>query len=517
MQSCDVLVVGAGPTGLVAAACLKERGVDVRIVDRSSVRLDQSRALVVQPRTLELMDRMGLARAMVEAGVKTVRTNFYVDGAHLLKVPFGEVAAGQTPFPYVLFLSQVQTERILDERLAELELPIEWSTELVRVEQTADAVHARIVREGAESGIQCRWLIGADGAHSAVRKELGLPFEGDAYQSDFVLGDVRLSGIDQPLDELHVFLGRVGICALFPLEDGLTRVIATRIDTSSDEALTLADLTETARVFVGEGVELSDPAWLSRFHLHHRGVPRYRSGRCFVAGDAAHIHSPAGGQGMNTGMQDAFNLSWKLASVLRGELPEAVLDSYHDERHPVGQRLLQFTDRAFSFGAEQPQWFNTIRNWLAPHVVPRVAELGGPARVFNFVSQLGIRYRSSPMVAEDLTGADGAFKAGPRAGDRAPGDAFRARIGGQGWWLLGFTGVGDAAVDEAWWLGLLQAASAGWPGFSVQGVRDPDLHATYGLTGPGVYAIRPDGHVGFRSSGARVDPLIAWWRGLSGD
>ena len=216
---------------------------------------------------------------------------------------------------------------------------------------------------------------------------------------------------------------------------------------------------------------------------------------------------------MNTGMQDAYNLAWKLAAVVTGEQPDSLLDSYHAERHPIGQRLLQFTDRAFSIGAEQPPWVNAIRNFLAPHVVPRVAEFGGPSRVFRFVSQLGVRYRKSPAVAEDLAGADAVFRAGPRAGDRAPGEALVREFTGTGWWLLGFTGIGDQAVDRDRGERLVAAACHGWPGWTLRLVEDADSHGRYGLSGPGLYAVRPDGHVGFRSCGMRVDPLGAWWDG----
>ncbi len=509
METCDVLVVGAGPTGLVAAAALAERGVDVRLVERAPERLTQSRALVVQPRTLELMDKMGLADGMVQAGVPAMRTNFNVDGNQLLSVDFGAAAFGKTAFPFVLFLSQVDTERILDDHLDRLGLPIEREVELVRIEQATDHVVARLLTKGVEVGLRCRYLIGADGAHSTVRHALGLPFEGDAYRSDFVLGDVRVSRIDRSLDELHIFLGASGFCALFPLTGGRTRIIATRREQREGE-LSLEELAETARSFLGPGVQVDEPEWLSRFHLHHRGTPRYREGRCFVAGDAAHIHSPAGGQGMNTGMQDAYNLAWKLGDVLRGRADSSLLDSYDEERHPVGQKLLSFTDRAFAIGAAEHPWLTPIRNFLAPHVVPRVAGLGGPERVFGFVSQLQIRYRRSSVVAQDLDGADAAFRAGPQAGDRAPGVDFLRTMGGTGWWLLGFTGVDDAIAPPRW-RALLEACAVDREGVVLKMVEDPAVHALYGLSGPGLYLVRPDGHIAFRSAGMRVDPLNAWW------
>lgn len=533
MTSCDpqVLVVGAGPTGLVAATLLATSGVSVRIIDAAPVRSDKSRALGVQARTLELLDKLGLAGPLIAQGQRSTAVNVHVEGRTIARLPIGDLAIDHTPFPYLLFVSQVQTERVLEARLAQLGVEVERPVTLVDFVQDEREVTARVQRDGEEQTIRARYLIGADGAHSAVRHGLGLSFEGDAYASEFILGDVEVRG-DLALDELQIFAARKGVLIIFPMPGGMNRVMATGfpIDEQAGE-LTLAELQEqTTRLSGRSDLQLAQATWLTRFRLHHRGVDRYRVGRAFLAGDAAHIHSPAGGQGMNTGIQDAYNLAWKLAMVLHGQATEALLDSYQAERHPVGQRLLSFTDRLFSLMSTLNPLTARLRNFLAPLVLPRMLDARG-SRIFRFASQLGIRYRRSPAVAEART--DGArFTGNLRAGDRAPGLAlpqgrFLSRLRGPGWWVLGFCGRDDAAVDVERFRARLQAAcvDAPWiqplmistaPGPDAEDrVLDPEgrLHERYGLAGPGLYLVRPDGHIAFRSAGAGIDPLCAWLDG----
>ena len=533
---CDVLVVGAGPTGLVAAAQLAERGVSVRIIDAAPIRSDKSRALAVHARSLELLDKMGLAEPLIRVGQRSVKVNMHVKGERVAGVDIENLRIDHTPFPYILFVSQVETERVLDGHLAALGLSIERPVELVDLTQDDDGVAVRVTRNGREETIRARYVIGADGAHSAVRHALKLPFEGAAYEADFILGDVEIDG-DFPREQLNIFFAKKGMLILFPMPGGRTRVVATgpgrgdRTDALTTTELSLAELQEQlTRQSSRPDLKACRPVWLTRFHLHHRMVDRYRVGRVFVAGDAAHIHSPAGGQGMNTGMQDSFNLAWKLAMVLEGRAPEGLLDSYDAERRPVGRRLLRVTDRLFDRMSTGNPVVTTVRNFVAPRIMPWVMS-GQQGRVFSFVSQTGIRYRRSPVVAQVTKGGGAAFRKGPRAGDRAPGAAlpeghFLSRLRGTGWWLLGFCGRGEAAVEGARLRARLQGARASCPWITpliVTGapvsevdakdtISDPEgaLHRRYGLTGPGIYLVRPDGHTAFRSAGEGIDPLCRW-------
>lgn len=530
----EVLVVGAGPTGLVAAAQLARRGVTVRIIDVGPRRSPHSRALVVHARSLELLDKMGLADRLLAEGERTRRVELHVGPTRAAAFELGGLGEDDTPFPFVLFLSQVATERALDDDLAAHGIRVERPVALTGLTQDAEGVTAVVDVGGRQETIRAGWVIGADGAHSAVRHALGLSFEGGAYDGDFALGDVEVEGDASP-EALKLMLGRRGLVMCFPMPEGKTRVMCTSALASDDEGpLTLAQLQRQVDEIRGaDDLRLHDATWLSRFRLHHRGVDRYRVGRVFVAGDAAHIHSPAGGQGMNTGIQDAFDLAWKLAMVVRGQASDALLDSYHAERHPVGKRLLKFTDRGFRWMSSSNPIVTGLRNFVAPRLAPRILGSTRGAGVFRLLSQTAIRYRRSPLVAEVDREGDAAWEEGPRAGDRAPGAPLPGghllrRLTGEGWWLLGFCGEGEGegAVQPQRWLRRLRAAVGDRPWISLRlvsrtpladAIVDPEgvLHERYGVGGgAGLYLVRPDGYIAFRSPGPGVDALGEWLDGM---
>lgn len=521
----DVLVVGAGPTGLMAALQLARRGVACRLVDRLPERSDRSRALVVHARTLELLQRFGADAELVAAGRTAVAGTLYVRGREVARLELGDIGVDDTPFPFLLFVSQVETERALEAALQRAGVAVERPVALAGFTQDADGVTATLTHDGGrQESVRCRYLVGADGAHSAVRHGLGLRFDGEAYPQKFTLADGVIDGLEQ---RLHIFLGTGGgLVVLFPMKgEGRCRVLATRpgqIDGPGDP--TLDELHALIAGVTGKALTLRDVTWLTTFRLHHRGVDRYGEGRVFVAGDAAHIHSPAGGQGMNTGIQDAENLAWKLAQVVHGRAPASLLASYGDERQPVGRKLLAYTDRLFTLGSSRNPLLIWARNLVVPRLAPRVfADRARRARVFRFASQLGIRYRRSPIVGEHASAAE--LVGGPAPGDRAP-DAPVVRAGGEPDSLFGVFArgeytllvlPGDQPPDVA--LARTREALAGWrcsdlvfPVVVTRGpvdgpdparVADPSglLHARYGRPGGGggLYLVRPDGHVGFRA------------------
>ncbi len=490
----DVLIVGAGPTGMMAAACLVELGVRCRIIDKLPIRSDKSRALVVHARTLELFQRLGFADALVARGRTAVNVQWYIAEHPPLEIDLGDIGATDTPYPFMLFVSQVETELALEQHLRSKGIEIERGVELASFVQDADGVTAQL---GAETA-RFRYIIGGDGAHSAVRKGAGLRFDGAPYEQNFVLADAELEW-DAPDGVLRLFAGDHGLLVAFPMAGHRRyRVLAAEGtsaanagDPSFDETQALISKLSTVPV------ALRDPRWLARFHLHHRGVDHYRAGRAFVAGDAAHIHSPAGGQGMNTGLQDAANLAWKLGMVIRGLADERLLVSYERERMPVGRQLLRFTDRLFSLAASRSRWVIRIRDFVLPHLVPLVSSSqAGRARVFRYIAQLGIHYRDSEIVAAH----DHGFHGGPRPGMRAPdgplddGTSLFAGLAAYKHHAVLFGEPEPAAIAA------LRELHAPW--LEIVPVRASEaLRDRYAVTGPALYLIRPDGYVAYRALG----------------
>jgi len=434
----DVLIVGAGPTGLALAAQLQSFGTRFRIIDRARDRARESRALAVQARTLELLQSVGLADALVAKGNTSARLMMHFEGGRTARMVLGSFAAADTRFPFILFVSQAETEAILGEHLSRNGVTIERGVALSDFVVNDDDVEVVLqLDDGREERARTRYLVGCDGPHSTVRKRAAIPFEGDVYLQDFMLGDVEANptpGTTLTPDSLHSFVGREGVAMFFPLRHPTTwRVIAmsgttarqgqTRAN-SHDEPisydLSLGELQAVVDGATGGGVALHDPAWLTHFRLHHRQAARYHERRMFLAGDAGHIHSPVGAQGMNTGIQDAWNLGWKLALVVSGAADRRLLVSYETERWPVGRALLRSTDRIFSVFTRSMS-SSAVAAWIRRNVVARVlprvmrAERVRAA-VFRFASELAISYRNSNVVLEGTP----TLVAGPRAGDRFP-------------------------------------------------------------------------------------------------
>ncbi|GAA2504366.1 FAD-dependent oxidoreductase [Streptomyces gobitricini] len=334
----DVIVVGAGPTGLLLAGDLASAGLRVTVVERRPHGIsNMTRAFGVHARTLELLDARSLADELVRTGAPVTRLRLF--GRLTL-----DLSRLRSRFPFVLITPQYEVERLLERRATAAGVDFRYGTELRALRQDADAVIADVTAaDGTDAALRARYLVGADGHRSAVRRELALPFPGRSVIRSIVLADVRLA--EEP-EEL-VTVGGTGDTFAFiaPFGDGWYRVMGwnRHRQVADSEPVGLDEVREIARLGLGSDFGMRDARWISRFHSDERQVPAYRTGRVFLAGDAAHVHSPAGGQGLNTGLQDAANLSWKLASVLRGEAhdPEALLDSYHSERHPVGATVLR--------------------------------------------------------------------------------------------------------------------------------------------------------------------------------
>ena len=338
-----VLVVGAGPTGLVLALVLARMGVAVRIVDRKPGPSRESRALGVQARTLELYRALGLSDRVVAAGLPMEAAEVRVEGRLRAALPLGRMGQGISPFPYLLIYPQDVHEPMLIAALAEAGVAVDWRTSLVDFAPDAEGVTATLERDGQPEGIRTDWLVGADGGRSTVREGLGTSFEGGTAEGLFYVADVRAEHLGHTV---VLGFGTNRFAVLFPLPGGRARLIGmVPPGAEADGRINYEDVAPDARRLTG--LEAQDVAWFSNYHVRHRVAAHFRLGRCFLAGDAGHVHSPLGGQGMNTGIGDALNLAWKLEAVVRGEASATILDSYGAERLPFARRLVATTDAAF--------------------------------------------------------------------------------------------------------------------------------------------------------------------------
>ena len=411
-----VLIVGAGPTGLTAALELSRLGVGVRIVDRAPERSLTSRALGIQPRTVELLRVRGVGDEMLRLGNPARATALYSEGVKLAAI---ELHRMPSEFNYVLLLAQSETERLLTEALNRQGVKIERGVELIALPQHRDGVSA-VLRsgDGAEEVVDASYLIAADGSHSAIRKALGLPFSGRSLTHNYVLGDLRIVG-DVPEDQLSIFLARNGFLAVFPMGDGRFRFMATDPDGITGETgdPSLDDIQRLYDRAAHLPAQLYNLNWSSRFRINSRHMTTLRDARVFFGGDAAHVHSPAGGQGMNAGIQDMINLSWKLAMVLNSRARPELLDTYQSDRLPVIRQLVRMTERATSaFNSTNPLVHAAITR-LAPIVLARsrVQEKAAPR-----LGQLAAGYRDCPIAKGG--GRIGTLRAGDRVPDLRVGD-----------------------------------------------------------------------------------------------
>jgi 2-polyprenyl-6-methoxyphenol hydroxylase-like FAD-dependent oxidoreductase len=527
----DVLAVGAGPTGLTLAAQLQAFGTRFRLIDRQLDRVHESRALAVQPRTLEVLTGLGVADTMVERGNPAVELEMH-GRSRTTRAPLFDIGLDDTRFPFLLFLSQAETEAILGEHLVARGATIERGVELVRlVEHTHHVACTLHHRDGRTEYVETRYVVGCDGAHSAVRQLAGIEFTGAPYPQTFVLADLDAHG-PRP-EAVHAYMGDGGPLFLFPLgRPAAWRLLAMdprSASESSDEPPDLDRLQALADRYTGGAIRLHDPVWATYFRIHHRNATRYRRGRSFLAGDAAHIHSPAGAQGMNTGIQDAWNLGWKLALVLAGDARPDLLATYETERMPVGRGVLRFTDRAYRIATSRNAVIRWLRTTLAPELVRlALASRRGRALAFRSLSQLAISYRDSPGSKE----GNPALRSGPRAGDRLP-DAPVTPYGQPPTTLhqvlapsqfhLLLSGPpdawpsGDAAHSSARTSRIdpHQLARQPRPG----ALHDPSgkAHEGLGLTVPAAAAhhlVKPDGYIAYRAAGtdlAGLDAYLARW------
>lgn len=474
-----ILIIGAGPTGLVLALSLARRGVKFRIIDEHDAPGRESRALAVQARTLEFYRQFGFGDAVVAAGTEIRSVNLLEDGERVGGFSVADMGAGLSPYPFVLDFPQDEHERFLVDRLRDLGVEIERGVRLDRHVQKDDAVEAVLVHGEAEEQVRCEWLCGCDGARSRVREGLGVGFAGGTYQLLYYVADVKLGGGEN--DQLYLALGADDFALRMPARKGaMCRLIGFAPDRPEGATpVTFADVQPVAERLLQATVE--ELNWFSTYKVHHRVASHFRVGRCFLAGDAGHLHSPTGGQGMNTGIGDAINLGWKLADVVRGRAAPALLDSYEPERIAFARRLVATTDRAFKAVVADGWAGSFVRSVLMPRVVPAITSFAAGRRLFfRTISQIMIAYPDSAL----SEGRAGTVDAGDRLPWVSDTDNF-APLASLDWQLHVY---GEAPVDLA-----DVAAGLSLP---LHRFAWNDASADVGLARNAAYLVRPDGHVG---------------------
>ncbi len=512
----QVLVVGAGPTGLALALWLARAGVRVRIIEREPEAPRTSRAIAVQARTLELYRQLGIADEAIERGRTLDALNLWVDGQKAAHIAFGDIGRGRSDFPFVLMLAQDEHERLLTGELARAGVTVERGTTLQRFEAGEHCARAALVTsDGRTENVEVDYLAGCDGASSVVRQGMGLPFSGGTYEHMFYVADLDAEGPGAD-GELHVALDEAGFLAAFPLKgDGHVRLVGAVRDARDEgvaddhrSAFTWDDVDKT--VLERVGLTVRGVRWFSTYHVHHRVVDSFAQGRVFLLGDAAHVHSPVGGQGMNTGIGDAVNLAWKLADVLRGRAHASLLDTYDPERRAFALGLVATTDRLFTLATRDGALARWVRSHAVPEVLPSVFGTDlGRAYLFATVSQTRVRYRRSTL-SEGRAGS-------VHAGDRLP------------WFAQTGDGAGDnfTPLRSRWWQAHvygdpkpgLEDVRATCARFGIPLVQIPWRAAAgeAGLEQGALYLVRPDGHVGYVESVARAAALDHYLEGIMFD
>ncbi len=493
----EVLIIGAGPTGLVLALWLAHLGVRVRIIDKTAEPGTTSRALAVQARTLELYDQLGLGAAVSKSSRAALAVNLWVRGKRRAHVAFGSMGSGISPYPYPLIFPQDEHERFLIEQLLKVGVKVERSTELLDFEMS-DRVMARIkIPDGSVDTCKAAYIAGCDGAHSRVREQVKIGFGGGTYEHIFYVADVKATG-SLANDELHVGLDRSDFVALFPLkEEGRVRLVGTVSDQALTQRKTLAWEDVNTQVLQWMPIKIANVNWFSTYHVHHRVADHFRIGRAFLLGDAAHVHSPVGGQGMNTGIGDAINLAWKLAWVLQGRANESILETYEPERIAFARRLVKTTDQGFTAVTSSRSIARFLRLHVVPIVLPWLFSFKPMLRLlYRTVSQTNVNYRGSAL-SEGQAGSI-------HAGDRLPwvkldeSDNF-APLTALNWQVHVYGEATDhlktICSDRALPLHV----------FPWQTAMD---HA--GLHRNAVYLVRPDGYIGFVGSPSAAGTVASY-------
>jgi 2-polyprenyl-6-methoxyphenol hydroxylase-like FAD-dependent oxidoreductase len=496
-RNTDVLIVGAGPTGLSLACQFVRYGIDFVVVERNEGVTPYSKAIGVQARTLEIYEQLGLAQEAIEQGSTAGKGRMLVGGEVRGELDFSNIGEGLSPYPFVLMLEQSKNERLLFDYLQRHGKEVQWKNELGTFSQSDSGVRAHLKDSaGASQIIEAKYLVGCDGPKSLVRHTLGLEFAGSTFERTFYVADAKIDW-QFPHDALHICLAKESFVVFFPLKgEQRYRIVGVFPEQfSKDEGEVLYEEIESRIKEQAElELDIHDVEWFSTYKVHTRHVSRFSQGRCFLAGDAAHIHSPAGAQGMNTGIQDGYNLAWKMALVLQGKADERLLETYNEERLENAKRLLQTTDRMFQFAAGSEWFLSFLRTDVLPPLAKYILNFD-PVRKFLFplISQIGINYRHGSLSEH---AGDENFKV--KAGDRMPyflvdGQSIYDKLREPKFHLLVFSGPHrdfQALITE------LDQDYAALVDSQIMPLQ-PRVSEIFGTDEPFILLLRPDNYLSF--------------------
>ena len=500
----DVIIIGAGPTGLSLACQLIRYGIDFVVVEKNETVTPFSKAIGVQARTLEIYDQLKLAQPAIERGTIASRVRLIEGGELRGEMHLANFGKDLSEFPYMLMLEQSKNEELLYEFIRSHNRDVSWKTELESFSQDESGVTAEVKLPSGESQtIRGKYLVGCDGAKSVIRRDLGLTFEGSTFERLFYVADARVDW-EFPHDALHVCLAREVFVAFFPMPgEDRYRIVGTFPESKNQEdgEVDYEEIEREIKEQAELSLDISDVRWFSLYKVHSRRVNKFSEGKCFVAGDAAHIHSPAGAQGMNTGIQDAYNLAWKLAFVVKGAADESLLDTYNEERLANAKRLLDTTDRMFELAAGSSWLMSFIRTTIFPPIAGFISTLETVSkRVFPLISQIGINYRDDALSEH----TDNEFE-NVEAGDRLP----YFQVDGQS--------IFDKLTAPKFHLLLFSKNSSECPnlGDLIDCHRipiDTRVSEIFGTEDDFAVFLRPDNHIAFISSEVSTERIAEYLR-----
>lgn len=512
----DVVIVGAGPTGLSLACQLIRSGVDFLIFDAKEEITPYSKAIGVQARTLEIYEQLDLADDLVKLGAVAKRARLLESGEVRGEVELGEIGKGMSPYPFLLIVEQSKHEKLLSDFIKSHGQEVQWQTELESFSQDAGGVKAELKKaNGERQTVEAKFLVGCDGAKSIVRHSLGLEFEGRTFERLFYVADVQINW-EFSHDALMVCLAQKTITAFFPMVgENRYRIVGTFPENHAKEEgeILYQEIEEQIEEDTKLNLDITNVNWFSVYKVHSRHVNKFSKGRSFLAGDAAHIHTPAGAQGMNTGIQDGYNLAWKMALVLQGTAGARLLETYNEERLANAKRLLETTDRLFNFGASDEWFIQYFRTHIFPHIANFVLHFETVRKlIFPLISQIGINYRGCSLSKHQ---GDEDFKV--KAGDRMPyflvdGVSVYDKLRQPKLHLLVFsTGRSDYRALQT----EVENEYAELVDFNLIPLQ-PHVTELFGTQQPFMMLLRPDNYIGFISQTVSLEGLRGYLGGLGG-